>query len=595
MSWRRRRSSPAAAIPALGIGAGVRLGSEAGYFPAGQAPTATAVFDRWWGQLNGLRLEYTVESRTQATMGGGDTHSVPLRSATITRGVPLRLPAASPGPYEIDLRLFEGATAVAAQCVDYGVGAPGDQLDLATLPGTSGAGVPSGDRGAALAAVFGMNGVRVSLDWSQLLPHGVSGPTDFSAYDAEIAAASKEAAAMHVQFSVQIGSGGPEKTFVANGTWGTRVEQVVDHWKGEVHYWEAWNEPNATFGPAPSYVHKVLEPFYMAVKAADPTAQVIGGTVVGMDLGYWQAIATAGGFKYMDIAAIHPYPGHNRSWEEQGFPAVLRGTARSTMSANEHGRDAGLDHPRWAGGRTGRTTTSTRPTKMPALPRGVGRMHALGIDVCEYLMYQGTTGDGLLFSLIEGDTDVKPSALGAMVETTQTRGRSFAGWLPTAMPMTYAEAFGPRTPGDGTVVALWTDDVALPADVVRLTSSTGRPRRWWTEYGATRADLARRRPTPDARRRRPISWRSSPGDGLAVAPPESYGPDLALAQSGASATASSSTVWNPPAKAIGGDTGRGERRRPCRQPRVSDRSLPATNSLNSACASARPEQIDRRY
>ena len=45
------------------------------------------------------------------------------------------------------------------------------------------------------------------------------------------------------------------------------------------------------------------------------------------------------------------------------------------------------------------------------------------------------------------------------------------------------------------------------------------------------------------------------GDELAVAPPEGYGPDLALAQSGASATASSSTPWNPSAKAIDGDTG----------------------------------------
>ena len=539
---------PSGSGPGLGIGAGVRLGSEAGYFPAGQAPTATAVFDRWWGQLNGLRLEYTVESRTQAEMGGGETHSVPLGSAAIGRGVPLRLPAASPGPYEIDLRLFEGTTAVAAQCVDYGVGAPGDQLDLATLPGTSGAGVPSGDRGAALAAVFGMNGVRVSLDWSQLLPHGVSGPTDFSAYDAEIAAASKEAAAMHVQFSVQIGSGGPEKTFVANGTWGTRVQQVVDHWKGEVHYWEAWNEPNATFGPAPSYVDKVLEPFYAAVKAADPTAQVIGGTVVGMDLGYWQAIAAAGGFRYMDIAAIHPYPGHNRSWEEQGFPAAYQ-ALRALMSAN-----GAAAMPVWI---TEVGWWSDGPNdyfdQADRVVRAELWMHALGIDVCEYLMYQGTTGDGLLFSLIEGDTDVKPSALGAMVETTQTQGRSFAAWLPTAMPMTYAEAFGPRMPGDGTVVALWTDDVALPA-VVRLTSGTDTTATLVDEYGATRqvSLVGGLHLTLDGA----VQYLDlPPGDGLAVAPPESYGPDLALAQSGASATASSSTVWNPPAKAIDGDTG----------------------------------------
>jgi hypothetical protein len=539
---------PSGSPPGLGIGAGVRLGAEAGYFKAGQAPTATAVFDRWWAQLNGLRLEYTIESRTQAEMGGGETHSVPLGASTISRGVPLRLPAAIPGPYEIDLRLFEGKTAVAAQCVDYGVGAAGDQLDLATLPGKSGAGVPSGDRGAALAAVFGMNGVRVSLDWSQMLPQGVSGPTDFSAYDAEIAAASKEAAVMHVQFSVQIGSGGPEKAFVANGTWGTRVEQVVDHWKGEVHYWEAWNEPNATYGPAQSYVEHILAPFHTAVKAADPTAEVIGGTVVGMDLGYWQGIATAGGFKYMDIAAIHPYTGHNRSWEEQGFPAAYQ-ALRALMIA-----DGAAAMPVWI---TEVGWWSDGPNdyfdQADRVVRAELWMHALGIDVCEYLMYQGATGDGLLFSLIEGDTDVKPSALGAMVETTQTRGRSFAGWLQTGMPMTYAEAFGPRTPGDGTVVALWTDDVSLPA-VLRLTSGTDTSATLVDEYGAARQVSLKGglHLTLDS----PVQYLDLPaGDELAVASPEGYGPDLALARSGAGATASSSTPWNPPAKAIDGDTG----------------------------------------
>jgi len=532
----------------LGIGAGVRLGAEAGYFKAGEAPVAAAVFDPWWTQLGGLQLRYTVENRAQAQSGAGDTHTVRLGNSNIDHGVPLQLRAPVPGPYEIDLRLVQGGQAVAADCVDYSIGAPGDPLDLATLPGTSSSGVPSGDRGAALASEFGANGVRVALDWSQMLPKGTAGPTDFSAYDAQIAAASKEAAADDVQFSVLVGSGGPEKAFVANGTWGARVAQVVDHWKDEVHDWEAWNEPNATFGPAQKYVRRVLEPFYAAVKAADPTAEVIGGTVVGMDLGYWQAIAAAGGFRFMDIAGSHPYPGHNRSWEEQGFPAAYE-QLRALMAAN-----GAAAMPVWI---TEVGWWSDGPEDYfdqgDRIVRAELWMHALGIGVCEYLMTQGTNADGMLFSLIEGDTDVKPSALGAMVETTQTQGRAFTGWLQTGMPMTYAESFGPATPGGDSVVALWTDDVALAA-TVGLAAGTSPNASLVDEYGATKpASLSQGVPlTLDGA----VQYLDLPaGDQITVRASESFGTDLALRGLGAVATATSHTPANPPSLAIDGDAG----------------------------------------
>jgi hypothetical protein len=539
---------PSSTTPPLGIGAGVNVDAQAAYFPAGTRPAASAVFDAWWTQLKQLRLRYTVEDQSQAERGGGVTHSVALTGAAIRAGVPLELLPAVPGPYQIDVRLFQRDHAIAAQCVDYSVGAPGDQLDPATLPGSWNAGGVSGDRGAALATVFGMGGVRISLDWSQMLPDGTSGPTDFSAYDAEIAAASQEAAAMHVPLSVQVGSGGPERTFVNNGTWEARVEQVVEHWQSEVHYWEAWNEPNATYGSPQTYVQNVLAPFYAGVKTADPTAQVIGGTVVGMDLGYWQGIAAAGGFGYMDIAAIHPYTGHNRSWEEEEMPAAFQ-SLRALMAANGAGSmpvwitEVGW----WSDGPDDLFGQADRITRAELW------MHALGIPVMEYLMYQGTTGDGLSYSLIEGDSLVKPAALAAMVETSQTTGRAFTGWLDTNMPMTYAEAFGPQAPGGGTVVALWTDDVALGA-TLRLASGSGESATLLDQYGAAR-QVSLASPlhlTLDSS----VQYLDLPaGDAISVQPPEPFGPDVALASLGAKASASSSTRWNPAANAIDGDAG----------------------------------------
>jgi hypothetical protein len=545
----REALQPAASTPPLGIGAGVRFNAAAAYFPPRAKPSAIAVFDPWWTQLKNLSLRYAVQSRVQAETHGGDTRSVVLTLAAIHHGVPLQLPTAVPGPYQIDIRLFSGATAVSAQCVDYSVGAAGDRLNLSILPGSWNAGGVSGDRGAALADVFGMGGVRINLNWSQMLPDGVSGPTDFSTYDAEIAAASQEAAALHVQLSVQVGSGGLERAFVANGTWAARVEQVVAHWKSEVHYWEAWNEPNSTYGSAQSYVQDVLAPFYTAVKAADATAQVIGGTVVGMDLSYWQGIAAAGGFNYMDIAAIHPYTGHNRSWEEQEFPAAFE-SLRALMAA--HGA---ATMPVWI---TEVGWWSNGPDDFFGQADSIARaelwMHALDIPVMEYLMYQGTTGDGAqLFSLIEGGSLVKPAALAAMVETSQTNGRPFTGWLATGMPMTYAENFGASTSGGGSVVALWTDDVALRA-TIKLTGGSAHGATLRDEYGAARrVSLARSlNLTLDGS----VQYLDLPaGDRISVEPPEPFGPDVALSSLGATASASSSVPGDPPAKAIDGDFG----------------------------------------
>jgi hypothetical protein len=538
----REALAPSATPPGLGIGAGVRLGALAGYFAPGQRPAATAVFDPWWKHLSHLRLSYKVLDRVQAESGSGRTHSLALTAGRIQEGVPLRLPAAVPGPYEIDVRLYQRSKAISAQCVDYSVGAAGDALNLATLPGFNSS---AGANGAVLANVFGTSGVRVTLNWSQMLPAGTSGPIDFSAYDAEIAAAAQEAAAEHVVFSVQIGSGGPEKLFVANGTWGTRVADVVAHWKNEVHYWEAWNEPNATYGSPSAYVDNVLAPFYEAVKSVEPTAQVIGGTVVGMELSYWQGIAAAGGFRYMDIAAIHPYTGHNRSFEEQGFAATYA-SLRALMAT--HGA---ASMPVWI---TEVGWWSNGPEDYfdqgDRLVRAELWMHALGIPVMEYLDYQGTWTTGNLdFSLINGDTNVKPAALAAMVEANQTAGRSFQGWLQTGIPLTYAAQFGPSS--GTTMVALWTDDVALRA-VIRLAQGSDPDATLVDEYGARRSvSLAN---GLDVRLDGAVQYLVLPaGDAVAVAPPEAFGPDLALASNGSTASASSSTQSNPPAGAIDGD------------------------------------------
>jgi hypothetical protein len=533
--------------PQLGVGAGVRTGTVGAYLPAGSAPHMTAVFDSWWTQLHGLRLRYTIRDRGQVEAGrGGKTRWVNLTSTRIRHGVSLRLTARKPGPYQVDVRLFQGKTNVSGQCLNYAVGAPGNRLDLRTLPGGADAGGVTGPRGAALADIFGTGGHRIALDWRRMLPNGTAGPTDFSSYDNEIAAASKDAADRHVLLSVQVGSGGPERAFVDNGTWGVRVAQLVLHWKSEIHYWEAWNEPNNSYGPAADYVQKVLAPFHAAVKATDSSAKVIGGTVLGMDLGYWNGIIAAGGLQDMDIAAIHPYPGHNRSWEEDGFPAAFH-ALRDLLAA--HGAAAmriWITELAWWSNGPGNLFGQGDRTARAQL-----WMHALGIPVWDYFIPQGTWGnDGVTFSLIEGTTLVKPSALAAMTERAQTTGRSFTGWLPTGMPHAYAEQFGARRSDRSQVIALWTDDVALPAKLTVQGATTGT---LVDEYGAGHS-VSFHRPlsvTLDGS----VRYLRVPASAhVRIRPVGAFGSDVALATTGSVASATSSISSNPPVKAIDGDS-----------------------------------------
>ena len=78
--------------------------------------------------------------------------------------------------------------------------------------------------------------------------------------------------------------------------------------------YEVWNEPNqpqfwdAPGGPnAPAYA-RLLKPAYAAIKAADPAATVLGGSIAFNDWRYLKSLYAEGGvLGSMDGLAIHPY------------------------------------------------------------------------------------------------------------------------------------------------------------------------------------------------------------------------------------------------------------------------------------------------
>lgn len=582
----------------LGFGAGLISSASEGYTaPGNAAPTVTATFDPWWQHEAGaFRLQTTVRTWREVLAGGPGTVRVGrLDAAALQAGVGVSVPA-TPGPVDVDARLLrDDGTTAGSTCLHLTNGAAGDTLDLASLPAGADYGGPAPARDAALQDVLGTGLTRVGLDWGRLLPTGAtsSTPIDFSSVDAAVTAGAAEAARRGVQLEVQLGQGGSERALVDSGQWGTRVGQVVAHLKDRVHAWEAWNEPNDTYGSPSSYVANVLAPAFRAVRAADPTAKVVGGTVCGMDLGYWQGIVTAGGLDDLDVAAIHPYGGHNRGFEEQGTPAALI-ALRAAFAARGRGDLPIWDTESswWSDGSYNWLTQADKSVHARLW------FAATGVSAWSYFLTEAGWGnDGVTFSAIQVGDEVKPAALALMQARTELRGRTYLGMVDTGAPRTWAMRFGPAVGGGGDLVAVFTDELAT--DLAAESSVAGTV---VDQYGV-RAPL----PTgPSAlAATSAVTWLELPAGGsVTLAPAESWGADLLL---GGTATASSSAPGQPASLAVDGDatarSGGDWRGTPAwgsavgdatptltvqlAQPAVLDRLLVSTHSLGSVVTGLR--------
>jgi hypothetical protein len=102
-----------------------------------------------------------------------------------------------------------------------------------------------------------------------------------------------------------------------NGTKGhlDGVKKIVEHFKGDVTYFEPRNEPN--FGASGAdFVKNELADFYRTVKSVDPALKVLGpGNVTigpgGAGLGFIEDFLKADGARYIDGFSFHIYNGIN--------------------------------------------------------------------------------------------------------------------------------------------------------------------------------------------------------------------------------------------------------------------------------------------
>lgn len=542
----------------LGYGAGLETAADYDYFADGDTPVVTARFADWWAQVaDGYELRYRVTG--DPTLDAGSTSGTVAVPAGGT--VDLELPAARPGGYDVHAEIVDTASGEVrtATCLRYAVGAPGDDLDPASLSDESDWGGAGPLRGVELADRLGFGVHRVQLDLSRVIPDVAAAPSvdalDLTALPgaedgdpfAGIAAAATLARETGVELYLQLGQGGEaESRAVEAGTWGAWVGVLAEAFRDgapDLHTWAAWNEPNNTgFGDGGDYATRVLAPFAAAVRAADPDAVIVDGNALNVVVPWYRQLLEAGACTDVDVLGIHPYTGFNRSWDEEGSDGPI---GQITELRGVMTEICGEVLPMWD---TESGWWVDGPANHWAQAQDVARsmlwMRSLGVSEWMYFYSEGGWGEGnFSWALLQADAFVAPGALAMTTVSGLLEGRPDPVVVDTtALPHVHAVRVGPAEDGDDDLWAVWTDDLATTVTV----AADGAAAATVTDlYGAT-SDLDL--PAGDAVE---LAVSGSPtyltvpaGTELALASGELTGPDLLL---GGSVTASSSRDGTDPA------------------------------------------------
>jgi O-antigen ligase len=117
----------------------------------------------------------------------------------------------------------------------------------------------------------------------------------------------------------------------------TFAGQFASRYGPEIDVYQIWDEPNILLGwggqqPSPSVYAGLLQAAYIAIHAADPTAEVIAGALAPTtetgpdnlsDLLFLQQLYDLGAGRYFDAAAGKPYGFYSGPEDRQADPAIL--------------------------------------------------------------------------------------------------------------------------------------------------------------------------------------------------------------------------------------------------------------------------------
>jgi len=174
-------------------------------------------------------------------------------------------------------------------------------------------------------ASLGAGILRIDFEWAAVEPR--PGQWNWSDYDSLVADAQNH----NVEILAILDYGNPNyppfryfRPPTDLQRWLTFVANTVTRYKGSVHYWEVWNEPdNPVFweDQNPVAYTALLIPTYQLIKSIDPQATVVLGGLAG-DFIYLDGMYRAGAKNFFDVANYHTYSRPNAE-TAQAFRGIM--------------------------------------------------------------------------------------------------------------------------------------------------------------------------------------------------------------------------------------------------------------------------------
>jgi hypothetical protein len=179
-------------------------------------------------------------------------------------------------------------------------------------------GISSADKQKTANAMVdaGVRWTRIGLGWRNLEPSKGSYSNYFLADEDAAVQAAHDAGVkiiLDVIESPQWASGSTNKYAAPQNPQDLAnfMSFIANRYKGKVQAYEIWNEENGSrfwpSGPNAAAYTQLLKASYPAIKAADPSAQVVFGGLANADYHYVEQAYAAGAKGYFDVMGVHPY------------------------------------------------------------------------------------------------------------------------------------------------------------------------------------------------------------------------------------------------------------------------------------------------
>ena len=174
------------------------------------------------------------------------------------------------------------------------------------------------ERSVRLAAEAGVRWNRDDLLWSVIQP--TRNTWNWDAYDSKVDLLLEHGIqslgllcyGAPWAVSVQDAAGNPVIQSMPDlEAWKDFVAATVEHFRGRIHVWEMWNEPNIKNfwkpKPDPRAYARLLGAGHAEAKRADPACLVMANNTSCMDLDFHRAVFEEGVYECCDLVCAHPY------------------------------------------------------------------------------------------------------------------------------------------------------------------------------------------------------------------------------------------------------------------------------------------------